>query len=126
MKVKILVWGLGYVGTISAACFARLGHEVIGIDPNRAKVNAINNGVSLVKEPGIQALVKQTVEAGHLRAPACKEHTTRPKSREGSIDHEDSSSRPPNPPCRAGSSREPGRRPLGASYFDRNRYCASG
>lgn len=66
--MKILVWGLGYVGTVSAACFARLGHEVIGIDTNLAKVDAINNGVSLVKEPGLQALVQQAVGTGQLRA----------------------------------------------------------
>ena len=66
--MRILVWGLGYVGTVSAACFAALGHEVIGIDPNPIKVEAINKGLCAIKEPGLQELVKQTIQDGRLRA----------------------------------------------------------
>lgn len=66
--MRILVWGLGYVGTVSAACLARLGHEVIGIDPNFTKVEAINRGDSAIKEPGLHELIKQAVSSGTLRA----------------------------------------------------------
>ncbi len=66
--MRILVWGLGYVGTVSAACLARLGHEVIGIDPNLTKVEAINRGDCAIKEPGLHELIKQAVKAGTLRA----------------------------------------------------------
>jgi len=40
--MKLSVWGLGYVGTVSAGCFAREGHEVIGVDSEQAKVDLIN------------------------------------------------------------------------------------
>lgn len=66
--MRILVWGLGYVGTISAACLAKLGHEVIGIEPNRDKVEAINAGSCAVVEPGLKELVSEAVTAGRLRA----------------------------------------------------------
>jgi GDP-mannose 6-dehydrogenase len=67
-QMRIVVWGLGYVGTVSAACLARLGHEVIGVEPNPAKVAALNAGRSMVKEPGLDDLVNEMVSAGRLRA----------------------------------------------------------
>lgn len=66
--MKILVWGLGYVGTVSAACFAQLGHEVVGVEVNAVKVEAINSGGSAIKEPGLADLVRQMVSSGRLRA----------------------------------------------------------
>src|SRR5215212_1010272 len=66
--VRILVWGLGYVGTVSAACLAHLGHEVVGIEPNLAKVEVLNAGRIALKEPGLEDLVRQAVDAGCLRA----------------------------------------------------------
>ena len=66
--MRLLVWGLGYVGTVSAACFARLGHDVLGIEPNETKVEAVNKGHSAIKEPGLHDLVKQAVKAGQLCA----------------------------------------------------------
>jgi GDP-mannose 6-dehydrogenase len=66
--MRILVWGLGYVGTVSAACFARLGHDVVGIDSNLTKVEAINRGDCAIKEPGLPELIKQAVQSGTLRA----------------------------------------------------------
>jgi len=67
-SMRVLVWGLGYVGTVSAACFAQLGHEVIGIEPNLAKVEALNAQQTLIKEPGLGSLVSKTVAMGRLRA----------------------------------------------------------
>ena len=66
--MKILVWGLGYVGTVTAACLADLGHQVVGIEPNLSKVTMLSAGHSPVKEPGLDALVKKTVDNERLRA----------------------------------------------------------
>jgi GDP-mannose 6-dehydrogenase len=66
--MRIIVWGLGYVGTTSAACLASLGHEVVGVEPNLTKVEAINAGHSAIKEPGLDESVSQAVNAGRLRA----------------------------------------------------------
>src|SRR5216683_141382 len=67
-SMRIIVWGLGYVGTVSAACLAQLGHEVIGVEPNLTKVEALNAGHSAIKEPSLDHLVSQMVGMGRLRA----------------------------------------------------------
>src|SRR4030095_16639113 len=67
-SMHIIVWGLGYVGTVSAACLAQLGHEVIGVEPNLTKVEALNAGHCAIKEPGLDHLVSQRVGMGRLRA----------------------------------------------------------
>jgi GDP-mannose 6-dehydrogenase len=66
--MKIIVWGLGYVGTVVAACFAKLGHDVVGVDKVPAKIDALNRGESPIKEPGLTALIKEAIDAGRLRA----------------------------------------------------------
>jgi GDP-mannose 6-dehydrogenase len=66
--VRLLVWGLGYVGTVSAACLAKSGHEVVGIEPNDAKVAALQAGRSPVKEPGIDAVLVEALASGTFRA----------------------------------------------------------
>ncbi len=66
--MNVLVWGLGYVGTVSAACFARMGHNITGIDPNLTKVQTLNSGRSAIKEPGLENLIDEAVKAGRLRA----------------------------------------------------------
>jgi len=68
MTVSVSVFGLGYVGCVSAACFAREGHTVIGVDANPAKVNMINAGTATVVEAGIGELVAEMVASGRLRA----------------------------------------------------------
>ena len=62
------VFGLGYVGCVSAACFAKAGWEVIGVDVNNLKVDMINQGSSPVVEPGVAELVTEVVRSGRLRA----------------------------------------------------------
>ncbi len=66
--MRVSVFGLGYVGSVSAACLARSGHTVIGVEPNPVKVGLINDGKSPVIEAGLDALVHDAVIAGRLRA----------------------------------------------------------
>ncbi len=44
MSLSISIFGLGYVGSVSAACFASMGHKVIGVDVSRAKVDMVGSG----------------------------------------------------------------------------------
>jgi GDP-mannose 6-dehydrogenase len=66
--MKISVLGLGYVGAVSAGCLARDGHEVIGVDPERTKVELINAGRSPIIEKDIGGIIAEQVAAGRLRA----------------------------------------------------------
>jgi GDP-mannose 6-dehydrogenase len=66
--MKVAVVGLGYVGTVTAACLASRGHDVWGVDVDAAKVDEIRGGRSPVAEPGLDALVAQTVADGTLHA----------------------------------------------------------
>ena len=66
--MKIAVFGTGYVGCVTAACLARDGHQVIGVDIDTFKVAQINGGESPVEEPGLGKLIAQTVAAGRLKA----------------------------------------------------------
>lgn len=68
MPVRIAVLGLGYVGCVSAACLAQLGYEVVGVDPHLYKVECVNDGRAPFFEPGLDAVVSQTVQSGKLRA----------------------------------------------------------
>ncbi len=66
--MKVAVVGLGYVGTVTAACLAANGHDVWGVDVDVAKVAEIRSGRSPVAEPGLDALVERTVAGGTLHA----------------------------------------------------------
>ena len=66
--MKICVFGLGYVGSISAGCLAALGHQVIGVDVNPTKVEMINAGQSPAIEKDLDAIMQESVQAGRLRA----------------------------------------------------------
>jgi GDP-mannose 6-dehydrogenase len=66
--MKVAVFGLGYVGTVTAAGLASRGHEVVGIDVDRMKVDAISHGRSPVVEPGIDVLVHDAVASGRLQS----------------------------------------------------------
>jgi len=66
--VKVSVFGLGYVGSVSAASFASDGHQVIGVDVNPDKVAAINAGRSPIVEPGLEQLLARNATEGRLRA----------------------------------------------------------
>ena len=66
--MKVAVFGLGYVGAVTAACLAANGHDVWGIDVDAAKVDELRAGRSPVAEPGLSELVAQTVAGGTLHA----------------------------------------------------------
>lgn len=68
MGLSIGILGLGYVGTATAACLARDGHRVVGVDINPEKVAAVARGRSPVVEPGVEALLAAAVRAGRLSA----------------------------------------------------------
>jgi GDP-mannose 6-dehydrogenase len=66
--VKVSLFGLGYVGCVSAACFAEAGHRVVGVDVNPLKVDILNSGQSPIVEEGVAALIMEAVTRGTLRA----------------------------------------------------------
>jgi GDP-mannose 6-dehydrogenase len=66
--LKISIFGMGDVGTVSAGCLARDGHEVIGIDPIDTKVNLINAGCTPIVEAEIGEIVAEAVRTKRLRA----------------------------------------------------------
>jgi len=66
--MRLCVVGVGYVGLVSAACLARDGHAVVGVDANRDKVDIINRGQSPIVEAETSELIHETVTRGTLRA----------------------------------------------------------
>ena len=66
--MRISVFGLGYVGAVSASCLAADGHTVIGVDTNPVKVDLLNQGRAPVIEAGLGELIEEGVRSGRLRA----------------------------------------------------------
>ena len=66
--MKISIFGLGYVGAVSAGCLAQDGHEVIGVDPNLTKVDLVNRGVTPIIEKDIGEMIAAAAATGKLRA----------------------------------------------------------
>ena len=66
--MRVSVFGVGYVGCVTAACLAREGHQVIGVDVDPYKVKSINEGRSPFFEPGLGDLVREMVASGRLTA----------------------------------------------------------
>src|SRR5919112_783454 len=66
--MNVSVFGLGYVGSVSAACFAEDGHSVVGVDVNADKVASLNEGRSPIVEKGLDDLIRDNTANGRLRA----------------------------------------------------------
>src|SRR5690348_8474283 len=66
--MHIAVFGMGYVGCVSAAVLACEGHDVVGVDTNRAKVDALRRGESPILEPSLGDLVRRAHGLGRLTA----------------------------------------------------------
>jgi GDP-mannose 6-dehydrogenase len=73
MNHSISVFGLGYVGTVTAACLAYRGNNVIGVDLNRTKVEAMDSGNSPIVEPRVSEIIAESHKADRLRATSSAE-----------------------------------------------------
>jgi len=64
--MKITIFGTGYVGLVTGACLADVGHDVLCMDVDEGKINKLKNGQIPIYEPGLESIVKHTFEAGRL------------------------------------------------------------
>ena len=65
---SISVFGLGYIGCVSAACLAQAGYKVVGVDINLEKVDLVNRGIPTIIEPGLDLLLQEGVDCGRISA----------------------------------------------------------
>src|SRR5436190_15733926 len=95
--MNVSIFGLGYVGSVSAASFAADGHHVIGVDVNPQKSAAVNAGRSPIVEPGLDDLLREAVANQRLTATTDSAEAVRqtdvsllcvgtPSRRNGSLD----------------------------------------
>ena len=75
--LQIAVFGLGYVGCVSAACLASLGFRVVGIDRDEHKIRSVLSGASPFYEPGLEDLIRENVAQGRLSATSSTEEALR-------------------------------------------------
>ncbi len=66
--MRISIFGLGYVGSVAAACLAKRGHEVVGVDVLAEKVALMNAGEAQISEPGLEERIQDGLASGRLRA----------------------------------------------------------
>lgn len=66
--MNISIFGLGYVGAVTAGCLAARGHTIVGVDVQPQKVDSFNAGLSPIIEPGLDDLLREARAAGRLRA----------------------------------------------------------
>jgi UDPglucose 6-dehydrogenase len=64
--MRITIFGTGYVGLVTGACLADVGHHVLCMDVDQGKIEKLKNGQIPIYEPGLESIVKHTVEAGRL------------------------------------------------------------
>ena len=76
--MRISIFGLGYVGAVTAGCLAKQGHSIVGVDVAAQKVDAFNEGVPPIIEPGLDGLLKTAKAKGLLSATtSCAEALAR-------------------------------------------------
>jgi GDP-mannose 6-dehydrogenase len=66
--MRISIFGLGYVGAVTAGCLAEMGHTVVGVEPNPAKLEMLNRGQSPIIEAGLEEILKKFVANGQISA----------------------------------------------------------
>jgi len=66
--MRIAVFGLGYVGSVTSACLVKLGHDVVGVDPNAYKVGCLARGESPIVEKDLPELIARAAKQGRLTA----------------------------------------------------------
>jgi len=64
--MRIAIIGSGYVGLVSGTCFSEFGHEVVCVDKDSSKIDALKNGVIPIYEPGLDTMVARNMDAGRL------------------------------------------------------------
>lgn len=65
--MRVTIFGSGYVGLVTGACFAEAGNDVLCVDVDAAKIEGLKNGIVPIHEPGLDALIKSNIEADRLR-----------------------------------------------------------
>ena len=65
--MRVAIFGTGYVGLVTGTCLAEVGHHVICVDIDQAKVDGLNRGVIPIYEPGLEPMVKANHASGRLR-----------------------------------------------------------
>jgi len=75
--MNVVMIGSGYVGLVSGACFAEFGANVVCIDKDEAKINALLDGIIPIFEPGLDDLVKRNVDAGRLTFSLALKHAVK-------------------------------------------------
>jgi UDPglucose 6-dehydrogenase len=76
--MRVCVQGLWHLGSVTAACLASIGHEVIGLDSDQAVISSLNEGKAPLFEPDLNPLIAEGIKSGRLRftsdmASACKD-----------------------------------------------------
>ena len=65
--MKVCVHGLWHLGTVTSACLASVGHEVIGLDEDQVTISGLSKGKAPLFEPGLDDLIQRGIKTGNLR-----------------------------------------------------------
>ncbi|MGH7462022.1 MAG: UDP-glucose 6-dehydrogenase, partial [Longimicrobiales bacterium] len=75
--MRLTIFGSGYVGLVSGACFAEVGNHVLCVDVDERKIERLKRGESLIYEPGLEELLKKNLSAGRLQFTTSAEEGVR-------------------------------------------------